>query len=218
MAGLAEAVQGVVGQPATVRIGTVDSIDPLVVSAQGAPFEDVGVLPGYQPVVGNTVVLLGQCSATGSDPASWLLLGSPQPQAAVSAVKDSGIESTLQSTTSTVYILGTVTVGLFFTAPPSGMVLAHWASSIDNNVAGNSGFLSAEIREGDAIGAGTQVIPASDQLATRNANTEFVKFGITRLFTGLIPGTVYNASLWHRSSNGANTAVFNDRNIIIQPV
>lgn len=79
MAGLAEAVQGAVGQPASVRIGTVDSIDPLVVSAQGVPFEDVGVLDGYAPQAGDSVALLGQSSEVGSDPASWLLLGRVVP-------------------------------------------------------------------------------------------------------------------------------------------
>lgn len=75
MADLAQAVQGAVGQPASVRVGTVDSINPLVISAQGVPFEDVGVLESYSPQVGDTVPLLGQCSETGSDPASWLALG-----------------------------------------------------------------------------------------------------------------------------------------------
>lgn len=76
MAGLAEAVQGAVGQPASVRIGTVTSINPLVISAQGVPFENVGFLNGLRPVLGQAVALLGQCSESGSDPASWLVLGS----------------------------------------------------------------------------------------------------------------------------------------------
>jgi hypothetical protein len=75
MGGLAEAMQGVVGQPASVRIGTVDSLDPPVVSAQGVPFNDVGFLRDYNPQVGDSVALLGQSSNAGSDPASWLALG-----------------------------------------------------------------------------------------------------------------------------------------------
>jgi hypothetical protein len=82
MGGLAEAVQGAVGQPASVRIGTVDSIDPTVISAQGTPFEDVGFLDGYVPEVGDTVALLGQSSGSGSDPASWLTLGKVQAESA----------------------------------------------------------------------------------------------------------------------------------------
>lgn len=78
MAGLAEAVQGAVGQPASVRIGVVDSIDPTVVSVQGVVFEEVGFLDGYVPEVGDTVALLGQSTEAGSDPASWLVLGKMQ--------------------------------------------------------------------------------------------------------------------------------------------
>ena len=79
MAGLAEAVHGAVGQPASVRVGVVDGESPLQISAQGVPFEDVGVLNGALLVAGNPVVLLGQCSEAGSDPASWVALGSPSP-------------------------------------------------------------------------------------------------------------------------------------------
>lgn len=75
MTGLAEAVQQAVGQPASVRIGTVTSITPFVVSAQGVPFEDVGWLGSYLPQTGDTVILLGQSSESGSDPASWAALG-----------------------------------------------------------------------------------------------------------------------------------------------
>lgn len=79
MAGLAEAVQDAVGQPASVRIGIVTSINPLVISAQGVPFENVGYLGSFRPIVGQSVALLGQCSDSGSDPASWLALGSVHP-------------------------------------------------------------------------------------------------------------------------------------------
>ncbi len=81
MAGLAEAIQGAVGQPASMRIGVVDSTSPLVISAQGVPFNDVGLLTSYAPQVGDVVALLGQSSGAGSDPASWLALGSITPSA-----------------------------------------------------------------------------------------------------------------------------------------
>lgn len=77
MATLGEAVAGAVGQPASVRVGVVDSVSPLVISANGTPFEDVGVLNNVPMQVGNPVVLLGQSSVAGSDPASWLALGTP---------------------------------------------------------------------------------------------------------------------------------------------
>ena len=80
MTGLAEAVQGAVGQPASVRIGVVQNVDPLEITAQGVVFEDVGFLGSYRPLVGQTVALLGQSSGAGSDPASWLALGSIHPE------------------------------------------------------------------------------------------------------------------------------------------
>lgn len=81
MAGLAEAIQGAVGQPASVRIGTVESTSPLVISAQGVTFGSVGILGGYTPVAGDVVLLLGQSSGAGSDPASWIALGAVESSA-----------------------------------------------------------------------------------------------------------------------------------------
>lgn len=76
MAGLVGAVAQMIGQPSSVRVGIVESVNPVVISAQGVPFEDVGIPSGVQLEVGNPVVLLGQASEAGTDPASWLALGS----------------------------------------------------------------------------------------------------------------------------------------------
>lgn len=75
MVGLAEAVQGVAGQPSSVRVGTVTSISPIEISANGTVFEDVGIANWYTPRLGDSVILLGQSSGTGTDPASWLAIG-----------------------------------------------------------------------------------------------------------------------------------------------
>ena len=214
---LSSQISATPGEPALVRIGIVTSVAPLEVSVQGVVFTNVGVNAPFQAQVGMTVALLGQSSSAGSDPASWLVFGAPQPVAAVATAVEDGTESTLQSTTSVVYVLGTVTVGTAFTAPPSGMVAVSFFGSIDNNAVG-SGFLSPEIREGGVVGAGTQIFPANDQNATRNANVEFAKFGITRMFSGLTAGATFNVSLWHRSSVGTNTAFFNDRYVLVQPL
>lgn len=73
---LSQQIQAAPGQPASVRIGRVESDDPLVISAQGTEFNDVGFLGGYNPNEGDIVALLGQSSQAGSDPTSWLCLGS----------------------------------------------------------------------------------------------------------------------------------------------
>lgn len=81
MAELAESTREAVGQPSSVRIGTVTSTSPLVVSVQGALFNSaaLGVLSSYTPAAGDVVILLGQSTTTGSDPTSWVILGQVLP-------------------------------------------------------------------------------------------------------------------------------------------
>lgn len=64
-----------VGAPSSVRVGTVASLNPLVITVQGVPFQTVGTLQSYVPQVGDAVALLGQSPTSGSDPTSWLALG-----------------------------------------------------------------------------------------------------------------------------------------------
>jgi len=72
--GFLDAIQKDRGQPASVRVGIVTSVNPLVVSVQGTEFTDVGALNGVTPTPGATVALLGQ-SSVSADGSSWLLLG-----------------------------------------------------------------------------------------------------------------------------------------------
>lgn len=65
------------GQPSSVRVGTVVSLNPLQVQVQDTVFSDLGILGSYFPVVGDPAVLLGQSNEAGTDPTSWLVLGSP---------------------------------------------------------------------------------------------------------------------------------------------
>lgn len=74
---LAQAVRAIPGQPSSIRVGTVASIAPLTISIQGVVFTDVGVLTNVPLQVGNPVVVIGQSPISGSDPASWLALGTP---------------------------------------------------------------------------------------------------------------------------------------------
>lgn len=74
---LPKQISKVAGQPASVRVGTVVSTNPLQVQVQETIFQDVGILGSYFPVAGETVALLGQSNAAGSDPTSWLALGVP---------------------------------------------------------------------------------------------------------------------------------------------
>ena len=62
------------GQPATVRIGIVTQVLPLLIDVQGTLMRGVGKLDSYLPMVGDYVALLGQ-SAVSADGSSWLALG-----------------------------------------------------------------------------------------------------------------------------------------------
>lgn len=73
------------GQPATVRIGIVTEVLPLLINVQGTTMIGVGKLDSYAPMVGDYVALLGQ-SAVSADGSSWLALG----RASASDVATSG--------------------------------------------------------------------------------------------------------------------------------
>jgi hypothetical protein len=74
MASLTQQIAAAPGQPATVRIGRIASVNPVTVSVQGVVFDDVGYVQGHTYALGDTVALVGQSNASGSDPASWLVL------------------------------------------------------------------------------------------------------------------------------------------------
>jgi hypothetical protein len=78
------------GQPATVRIGTVLSVSPLVVSVQGAALTNVGSLTPNL-VAGDIVPLLGQ-SAVSADGSSWLALGPITTAAQVTPNSNTGVQ------------------------------------------------------------------------------------------------------------------------------
>lgn len=80
MASISQQIAAAPGQPSSVRIGRVDNTNPIVITAQGVVFNDVGFIRGYTPTTGDVVALLGQSSASGSDPTSWLCLGSVENQ------------------------------------------------------------------------------------------------------------------------------------------
>lgn len=76
---LVKKISQVAGAPASVRIGVIETVNPVTVRVQETVFDDVGVVDGYFPAVGDVVSLLGQSSSAGTDPTSWLVLGSASP-------------------------------------------------------------------------------------------------------------------------------------------
>lgn len=222
MPGLAEAVQAAAGQPASIRIGTVTSLNPVEISAQGVPFEDVGVLVPFIPVVGMTVVLIGQSSQVGTDPASWLCLGAPVGLDAL-PVPQTLTEGTDFTTNSTSFVTGTPVCGVSFVAPPSGAVRVDWHARFDTSTINNRVLVSVEVATGSTLGSGTVMSAAGDGSALENhsepttaGSSTRMEAGMWRYITGLTPGAVYNAVVKVRNTVAATANVF-DRSILVTP-
>ncbi len=219
MAGLAEAIQGAVGQPASVRVGTVDSSSPLVISAQGVQFDDVGILGNYAPQTGETVALLGQCSEAGSDPASWLALGSVRPATTPAGELASNVQDGMVAFTNTGYLPGIFLCSTAFVAPPSGSGMVTWRAGL--NITGgapNQGFASWEIREGADLSLGTLTAYVSADtrcISTSIATT--LNLGSSAAVFGLTPGATYNITMTHRTNNAAAAANFVNREVCFNP-
>lgn len=212
MAGLAEAVQGAVGQPASVRIGVVDSVDPVVISAQGVPFDDVGILEGEVPLVGDSVALLGQSSAVGSDPASWLALGAVRSVGAPVAISRSDFQDALASTASTTYVTTAVVCETPFIAPRTGRVLVAFRGGVLVTSAGQC-FVAPQITNPD----GSIFLNATDAVSINTPFTSTLNFGATTLIGDLVPGLTYTATLMQRTSSGASPALAVGREIVVAP-
>ena len=209
------------GQPATVRIGVVESLLPLVVSVQGTSFQDVGVLGWYVPAIGDVVALLGQ-SAVSADGSSWLVLGEVAPSASAAiglATVASGVDTTSVTTASAVYVplTGSLNPSLVFAGPLTGRILVHWRSDIFAG-AGNAARVSFRIGLGSVVGAGTVVQAASDAVSLQSfLDVSAPGFGSTALVSGLIPGTIYNIEMQHRRPSGAGITSYGNRQITVQP-
>ena len=206
------------GQPATVRVGTVLAGTPPLIDLGGTPLNNdaVGFLGTYVPVAGETVVLLGQSVQGGdSSAATWLALGAARPRSDVGTV--AGFAQLIFTTTSTGYTVGTApqTFGVTFIAPPNGKVTIQWSAE----VAHGTSFLlvSPQLALGATIGAGTVHTgwTATDDRTIRNDGTPTIRSSDEDLATGLIPGQVYNVTLYHRV--GAGTGTIGRRRILIRP-
>jgi hypothetical protein len=216
MAGLAEAVQGVVGQPASVRVGVVDSTTPLAISAQGVPFDDVGLLGDYAPFVGDSVVLLGQCSGAGSDPASWLALGAARPDTAGSPISRRAFVATQETTSSAVYVNLATICGIDFVAPRSGRVMLHYRSSL-TCAGGSLTFSAPQVAEGATVGSGSVVFSAADDYAMQQSFGTTLSFSASTLIEDLTPFAAYNVVLMVRSSVGGISVIASRREIDVVP-
>jgi hypothetical protein len=75
---LADQTAATPGQPSTVRVGTVQAINPIQILMGGTVIDrdSLGFLTDYNPVVGDTVAILGQAvEGANSSASTWLVLG-----------------------------------------------------------------------------------------------------------------------------------------------
>lgn len=143
------------GQPATVRVGTVVSVSPLVVSVQGANFEEVGSLGPL--AVGDVVALLGQ-SAVSADGSSWLALGDITPADMVGAPVADGIQvmATPQTNATGAFTNITGVTLAFRKLRNNTRIFAQMAGSAFSSNVGNAGEFGAQIIDT------TLVLPSTD--------------------------------------------------------
>lgn len=218
VANLSEAVQSVAGVPSSVRIGTVQEMAPPVIDLQGQTIEgdQLGVLAGAMiPAVGQPVVLLGQASSTGTDPASWVALGGITRGSQYATTRRSVVATTL-ATGSTSYVDLATTCGIDFIGPASGNAMILWRSYMENSTVGSGCLCAPEIRTGAAIGSGDPVLLANDNRSLLQTGVEQIAAGSMFTVFGFTPGEAYNVRLLHRAT--ANTATFGWREVIVLPI
>lgn len=138
------------GQPATVRVGTVMSVSPLVVSVQGTLFTDAGAVG--EVVVGDVVALLGQ-SAVSADGSSWLVLGNVTSAPLVGAPIAAGIQvmATAQNNNTAVFADITGVTFTFRKVRNNTRIFAQMAGSAFSSAVGNAGEFGARIIDTAAV-------------------------------------------------------------------
>lgn len=133
----------------------------------------------------------------------------------IASVSDSDVTSrTTTSTTFTSTLSPATICGTAFTAPPSGKVAIHWATSLSNNSSPNVAQCSPAVRTGSTVGSGTTFQAAGATTAITSVGN--IRAGATILVTGLTAGSLYNVALEHRAFS-AGTATFLERHVIVSP-
>jgi len=119
------------------------------------------------------------------------------------------------STTSTIYTtVGAPIVGATIVAPPSGIIRVGWSSYVDNTNIAQQSLIGPQLNAGAVVGAGATITAVSDFVTARTLGPNAVASSMFFRYTGLTPGTSYNAFLLHRCTGG--TASFADRVLEIE--
>jgi hypothetical protein len=133
---LPRVIQANPGQPASVRVGRITSVNPFVLTVQGAEFNSdaVGVLGSYIPVLDDVVSVLGQSSASGSDPSSWLILGEAKAIGAAAGLTLSLVRMSTSTAVLNLVAAQTTITGTsisFDTSRDSATLVAWWHADFE---------------------------------------------------------------------------------------
>jgi hypothetical protein len=105
---------------------------------------------------------------------------------------------------------------LTFVAPPSGKVLIHNRSWLDNSGASARTFISYVLRTGGTIGSGTVIQAADDDRAIHGTGDLDIECGATFYVSGLTGGATYNVRQAGKVTSG--TGESQNRELIVQPL
>jgi hypothetical protein len=129
------------------------------------------------------------------------------------------IQTSASTSVSTVYANLSNIAGTAFTAPGSGIVTIHYTARLGNTLATGGAAITPWIGVGSTVGAGTQVLAASDANALiylLSTAAEDIRMGGHHTISGLEPGLVYNVSMQGRMVTGG-TASFDDITTTVVP-
>lgn len=136
------------------------------------------------------------------------------------AVAVAATSTSIATTTSVSYSeswTGGSPVGVEFVVPPSGKILVHNSSYVDNNGASGRTYFSWVLRTGSIVGSGTIVAGANDGWSLENFGVGDMTAGRSTLVTGLTPGADYNVRQAMKQTGGT-TAESQNRHLCVEPV
>jgi hypothetical protein len=209
---LPDAVTDALPPDDTMRIGTVLSVNPLVVDVQGNP-TPAGWIALAAPIAGKPVALL-RLDAT------WLALGILENTATPSDMDLQVTELTAQSGfVNTAFATGSPACQLTFTCPSSGQVKITWGGYLLQNVGTNEtqlGFQVIDAASNVAIGASVNRLCAIGRAV--NASAAAIWAGSRTYLTDpgvLTPGRSYTIQTVHRTTPAGN-GIINERFILME--
>lgn len=153
--------------------------------------------------------------------------------AAINGLAPAVVRSTTDETgfTNTTFDAGLTSVGVAFTAPPSGAVLIIMSAMMTQNINTQATLCSFEVKTGATVGSGTltnttggtggDAAANSDRALTvgRAVNSGAVALlqaDRSELYTGLTPGTSYNVRVMKCVDGGSGTVLYRALKVLPQ--